>query len=147
MFTLHSHWRDSRIVSYPLHCLTPADPHADRRYLMRDLPRIVESGLWYPLLIYRADPNWWHRTGQGKAASLLPWDPVINSDGFIWAVKMGSNRYQCALELGYDAIDGIMCENSSQAVKLGRWYAQCDPLNNSQALPYMDLFDYEHLLG
>lgn len=146
MRVLHSQWRDSRIVSYPLENLTPADPHADCRYLTRDLPRIQQSGLWYPLLLYQADPTWWYSTKQGQAPTLLPWQPVINSDGCIWAVKMGSNRYQCAVFLGYDAIDCIMCSDANQAVKLGRWYAQCDPLNNPNALPYQDLFDYEHLL-
>jgi len=123
------------------------DVHADGRYLTRDLPRIQQLGLWYPLLIYKADPVWWreiYQPRQGK--TVLPATPTVNDDGCIWAVKMGSNRYQCALALEYDAVDAIMCEDANQAVRLGRWYAQCDPLNNPNALPYMGLFDYTHLL-
>lgn len=55
---------------------------------------------------------------------------------------MGSNRYQCARDLGYDAVDVIICENSDECVKLGKWYAQCDPLNNIDAVEYLGVFDY-----
>lgn len=139
-------WQDSRIQAYPLDQLTPMDLHSDDRYLTRDLPRIQSQGLWYPLLIYQVDPTWWYGAyTRHRSTSCKHADPIIN-DGWIWAVKMGSNRYQSARDLGYTSIDCIMCEDANEAVKLGKWYAQCDPLNNPNFLPYMGLFDYEHLL-
>ena len=147
MSTLHSIWRDNRIVVVELSRLTPMDLHLDNRYLARDLPRIQQQGLWYPLLVYRADTLWWntvwikHRSAQCRYV-----DPTINDDGTIWAVKMGSNRYQSAVHLGYNAIDVIICSDANECVKIGKWFAQCDPLNNKQSLPYLGLYDYEHLL-
>ena len=147
MKTLHSIWRDHRIQSAELTKLTPMDLHLDDRYLHRDLPRIQQHGLWYPLLVYRADPVWWntvwvkHRSAQCRYTT-----PVINSDNTIWAVKMGSNRYQTAVHLGYDAVDVITCKDADECVKIGKWFAQCDPLNNPSSLPYLGLYDYEHLL-
>lgn len=67
-------------------------------------------------------------------------------DNRFWAIKVGTNRYQCAVHLGYDAVDAIICEDANECVKLGKWFAQCDPLNNIHSIPYMGLFDYEHLL-
>lgn len=147
MKTLHSKWRDSRISAVDLDKLTPMDLHLDNRYLTRDLPRIQTDGLWYPLLVYRVDPVWWNNIWvKHRSAQCRYLHPVVNSDNTVWAVKMGSNRYQTALALGYTAVDVIICEDANQCVKLGKWFAQCDPLNNNNSLPYMDLFDYEHLL-
>lgn len=147
MKTLHCKWKDSRITAVDLNRLTPMDLHLDNRYLTRDLPRIQRDGLWYPLLVYRVDPTWWntvwikHRSVQCRYV-----DPIVNSDGTVWAVKMGSNRYQTAVHLGYDAVDVIICKDADECVKMGKWFAQCNPLNNKDSLPYMDLYDYEHLL-
>lgn len=147
MKILHSRWRDERIVSLELKFLTPMDLHLDNRYLTRDLPKIQMQGLWYPILVYRADPQWWnnvfvkHRSKQCRYNT-----PIVNNDGTVWAIKMGSNRYQCAKHLKYDAIDSIICNSANECVKIGKWFAQCDPLNNTNSLPYMGLFDYEHLL-
>lgn len=147
MNILHSKWKDPRIQSIPLTLLTPMDIHSDNRYLTRDLPRIKSQGLWYPLLVYKVNPNWWNNIFvKHRPAKCLWQDPVVNSDGYIWAVKMGSNRYQCARDLNYDAVDVIICNDANECVKIGKWFAQCDPLNNTNSLPYMDLFDYEHLL-
>ena len=147
MKTLHSKWKDNRIFSVELNKLTPMDLHLDDRYITRDLPRIKRDGLWYPLLVYRVDVDWWnnkfyyHRSKQCRYV-----DPIVNKDGAIWAIKMGSNRYQCAMHLGYSAIDIILCNSANECVKIGKWFAQCDPLNNTNSLPYMGLYDYEHLL-
>lgn len=147
MKTLYCKWKDTRISIISLEQLTPMDLHNDDRYLTRDLPSIQKHGLWYPILVYRADPRWWnekwvrHRSAQCRYV-----DPCINDDGFIWAIKMGSNRYQSALYLGYDAMSVIMCNDANECVKIGKWFAQCDPLNNTNSLPYMGLYDYEHLL-
>jgi hypothetical protein len=129
MKTLHCKWNDDRINSVRLNKLTPMDLHRDNRYLTRDLPRIKEDGLWYPLLVYKADPDWWNNTWVKHRSSRCTYiDPRIASDGFIWAIKMGSNRYQSAVHLGYDAIDIILCNDANECVKLGKWFAQCNPL-------------------
>jgi hypothetical protein len=147
MKTLHSKWQDDRIVIIELDKLTPMDLHLDDRYLTRDLPIIQQQGLWYPLLVYRVDPVWWNNIWtKHRSAQCRYIDPVINRDGTIWAVKMGSNRYQTAMYLGYDSIDVIVCKDADECVKIGKWFAQCNPLNNTNGLPYMDLYDYEHLL-
>jgi len=146
MKTLNSKWKDSRIIAVSLDKLTPMDLHLDDRYLTRDLPRISTDGLWYPLLVYYADPNWWNNTwSKHRSVSCRYVDPKIE-DGKILAVKMGSNRYQCAVHLGYDFIDVLVCKDANECVKIGKWFAQCDPLNNKSSLPYMGLYDYEHLL-
>lgn len=147
MKTLHCKWKDSRITTVDLNRLTPMDLHLDNRYLTRDLPNIKRNGLWYPLLVYRADPIWWNNTWvKHRSAQCRYVDPIVNSDGTIWAVKMGSNRYQTAVHLGYNAVDVIVCDNADECVKIGKWFAQCNPLNNNSTLPYMGLYDYEHLL-
>lgn len=147
MNILYSKWRDSRITVVELNNLTPMDLHLDDRYLTRDLLSIQTDGLWYPLLVYQVDPTWWHsKWTKHRSADCRYVDPVINADGTIWAVKMGSNRYQCAVALNYSAVEVIICNDANECVKMGKWFAQCDPLNNKYSLPYMDLFDYEHLL-
>lgn len=147
MKTLHCKWSDDRIISVELNKLTPMDLHRDNRYLTRDLPRIKKDGLWYPLLVYRADPDWWNNTWVNHRSVQCTYiDPRIANDGFIWAIKMGSNRYQTAMHLGYNAIDIILCDDANECVKLGKWFAQCNPLNNINSLPYMGLYDYEHLI-
>jgi hypothetical protein len=40
----------------------------------------------------------------------------------------------------------IICKDANECVKIGKWFAQCDPLNNKNSLPYLGLYDYEHLL-
>lgn len=123
------------------------DLHRDNRYLIRDLPRIKNVGLWYPLLVYRTTTDWWNnKFAKHRSVDCFYLDPVVNSDGCIWAIKMGSNRYQSARDLGYSAIDVIFCDDADECVKLGKWFAQCDPLNNINSLPYLGLYDYEHLL-
>lgn len=143
MNTLHSKWRDPRIEICRLDLLTPMDVHGDDRYLTRDLPRIRSQGLWYPLLVYSVTEHWWHNKYLSwRPKSLKPVIPTVDRDGKILAVKMGSNRYQCARDLGYEAVDIIVCNSSDECVKLGKWYAQCDPLNNINPIEYQGLFDY-----
>jgi len=144
MKTLHSQWKNQKVQSVELSKLTPMDIHRDDRYLTRDLPRIQQQGLWYPLLVYYIDPNWWNNVFVKHRSAQCRWDEPTVVDDKIWAVKMGSNRYQCAKHLGYDAVDVIICEDANCCVKLGKWFAQCDPLNTS--MPYKGLFDYGHLL-
>lgn len=140
---LSSKWRDSRIVPYKLDKLTPMDLHRDQRWRTRDLPSIEEHGLWYPIMLYKVTPDWWYEKFiMYPSTSVYYVDPVINEDNMIWAVKMGSNRYQCAVHLGYDTIDAIMFDNPNDCVKLAVWYRECNPLNNSNAQEYKGTFTY-----
>lgn len=144
---LQAKYRDSRIQPYELAKLTPMDLHSDERWRTRDLPRIIEQGLWYPLALYKVAPEWWN----GPFTKWRPKnnryvDPVINEDGFIWAIKMGSNRYQCAVHLGYNTIDAIMFDNANDCVKLTVWFRECDPLNNKNAPAYTGAYEYKNVI-
>lgn len=140
---LSSKYRDPRIEAYKLDQLSPMCLHDDGRYLTRDVPRIEHDGLWYPILLYKVTPQWW-------AEKFAPWPyggcnllpPVINEDGMVWAVKMGSNRWEAAVHLGYDSIDAIMFGHSDDCVKLGVWFRDCDPLHNSDCPPYTGAWEY-----
>lgn len=142
---LQSQWQDPRIKPYTLSKLTPMDLHKDERWRTRDLPRIQEHGLWYPLALYKVSPYWWHNTySRWRPADCWHVPPIINEDGMIWAVKMGSNRYQCAVHLGYETIDAIMFDNSDDCVKLTVWFRECDPLNNKNAPAYTGAYGYDN---
>jgi hypothetical protein len=119
------------------------DLHKDERWKTRDLPKIKEHGLWYPIMLYKISPYWWHNTySRWRPKACEHARPVINEDGMIWAIKMGSNRYQCAVYLGYDTIDAIMFNNSDDCVKLAVWHRECDPLNNKDAPVYSGAYGY-----
>lgn len=140
---LQSKWRDPRIQPFPLNKLTPMDLHKDNRWKTRDLPRIEKDGLWYPIMLFKVTPDWWinkHTNCQTESVHRI--DAVINEDGMVWAIKMGSNRYQCAIHLGYNTIDAIMFDDVNDCVKLAVWYRECDPLNNNDAIPYKGTFSY-----
>lgn len=144
---LQSQWRDPRIQPYALSKLTPMDLHRDQRWKTRDLPRIEEYGLWYPIMLYKITLDWWN----GPFTKWRPKDcdyvdPVVNEDNMIWAIKMGSNRYQCAKYLGYNSIDAIMFDTSDDCVKLAVWYRECDPLNNKQCTAYTGAFEYKNVI-
>lgn len=143
---LQSKWRDPRIKPFLLSKLTPMDLHNDERWLTRDLPRIERNGLWYPIMLYKVTPDWWNTkfvSWRPKGCYYI--DPIVNEDEMIWAIKMGSNRYQCAQHLGYESIDAIMFDHSDDCVKLAVWHRDCDPLNNTNAQPYQGLFQYDNL--
>ena len=143
---LQSKWRDPRIQPFLLSKLTPMDLHKDERWLTRDLPRIERDGLWYPIMLYRVTEEWWNggfKNWRPKSSHYV--DPIVNEDGLVWAIKMGSNRYQCAKHLGYESIDAIMFDHSDDCVKLAAWHRDCDPLNNVNAQPYQGLFQYDNL--
>lgn len=143
---LKAKYRDKRIRRYKLSTLTPMGLNRDERWRTRDLPSIVEHGLWYPIMIYCVTPKWWNNSfSKWRSDECIYQDPVVNKDGLIWAIKMGSNRYQCAKHLGYTSIDGIMFYNSDECVKLAAWFRDCDPLNNKNPRPYQGLFSYDDL--
>ena len=140
---LPSIWRDPRIEPFELNKLSPMGLHTDDRYLTRDLPSIQREGLWYPIMLCRIDPKLWMREyapHPDGGTYLLP--PVINDDGWIWAVKMGANRWQAAKHLGYDTIDAIMFKHTNDCVKLTIWHRECDPLHNPDCAPYSGAWSY-----
>jgi hypothetical protein len=141
---LSSKWRDPRIKPYKLSLLTPMDLHNDDRWITRDLPSIQANGLYYPILLYKETLEWWNTKYKGWYSGLKRHaTPIINDDELIHLVKMGSNRYQCAVHLGYDSIDAIMFNTQEDCIKLGAWFRDCDPLNNKNALPYSGLYGYK----
>lgn len=137
---------DERAKPTRLDSLTPMDLHNDERWMTRDLPRIRSQGLHYPLLVYPVTVDYWYnRYTKLHSGQLRHAEPRINPDGMIHAVKVGSNRYQCACYLGYETIDAIMFDNQIDCIKLGIWLRDCDPLNNKNAPPYQGLFSYDNL--
>lgn len=138
---MHSTWRDPRIQPYELAKLTPMSLHSDERWKTRDLPRIEKDGLWYPIALYKVTLDWWNtKFVKWRPLSCRYVDPIVNEDGFIWAIKVGSNRYQCAEYLGYSAIDAIMFSHSDDCAKFAIWIQETDPLNT--AAPYQGLWSY-----
>lgn len=144
MTNLQSRFRDTRIQPYELSKLTMMDCQKDERWRTRDLPRVEAHGLWYPIMLYPVTPEWWHGPYKKwrNTTDLIHEEPVINEDGMIWAIKVGNNRYQCAVHLGYTSIDAIMFDNCHDCIKLGIWLRDCDPLNNSNAPAYTGAVRY-----
>ena len=142
---LKSLWTDSRIQPVELDKLTPSSVHGDGRHQTKVIPTLKTQGLYYPLSCIKfTQSEWINRVVHGTnkiSASRLP-EPTFNSDGLIWVVKMGCNRYQAALELGYTSIDCIFFNNTDDCVKIDRWYTQCDPLHHINCEPYTGKFNY-----
>ena len=142
---LKSIWTDPRIISVDLNKLTPSTVHGDDRHQTKILPTLLTQGLFYPLLCTKFTLSDWNTrvvNGTNKlSASRLP-EPVINSDGLIWVVKMGCNRYRAAAELGYSQIDCMFFNNTDDCVKWARWFEQCDPLHHTNCEPYAGKFNY-----
>jgi hypothetical protein len=144
---LQAKYRDPRIQSYELAKLTPMDLHSDERWKTRDLPSIQLNGLWYPIMLYKVPLDWWNGAfTKWRPKTNRYIDPIVNEDNMIWAIKMGSNRYQCAVHLGYDKIDAIMFNNVNDCVKLAVWFRECDPLNNNNAPPYTGAYGYKDVI-
>lgn len=145
---LKSLWRDDRIIEVPIVKLSPTTVHANNRHQTKTSPTISSEGLCYPLCCVRFTAMEWVRrvvygTNADSASRLYP--PVINEDNFIWAVKMGCNRWHSARELGYTSIDCIFFNHTDDAVKMARWYEECDPLHTQgtdKFRPYAGLFSY-----
>lgn len=107
--------------------------HLDGRWEWRDLPKIKAAGLWYPLLVYKRDPDWWHTTYKNALGYRESWeyikDPIVNEDGKIWAVHFGNNRVICARYLGYTHIDCISFDNFSDLIKYSTFIKNEDPFH------------------
>jgi hypothetical protein len=143
---LSSIYQDDRITIFRLDTLTPMDLHNDDRWVTRDLPSIQNNGMYYPILLYKITLEWWENRYKKLYSSLNRHaTPIINNDGLIHAVKVGSNRYQCATHLGYETIDAIMLDNQEDCIKLGVWFRDCDPLNNKNAPAYTGAYEYKNV--
>ena len=145
---LASKWRDERIVEVDLNKLSPTTVHANFKHRNKTTPIIKAEGLFYPLCCVRFTAMEWVRrvvygTNKDSASRLYP--PIINDDNFVWAIKMGCNRWHSAKELGYTSIDCIFFKHTDDAVKMARWYDQCDPLHTQgtdKFRPYQGVFSY-----
>lgn len=131
----NSVWQDHPgIHSVDLKQLSPMGWHADNRWYWRDLPRIMDDGLWYPILYYKCTLDWWNTSYRSRKGDQPMWPhinpPVVNDDGYIWGVYMGTNRLQCLKFMSYDTADAIECKNQAQLVELGLWLRDKDPLHN-----------------
>ena len=122
---------DTHIVE--LAKLSPMTWKDDNRWYWRDLPRIMGDGLWYPLLYYKVTPEWWNGGFANTKSAFPSWQkinpPVINDDGMIWALKMGTNRLQALKFMGYTHCDAICFDNSDDLIRIGLWFREEDPLH------------------
>lgn len=150
-FSLSKHlsaiYKDPRISVFRLDTLTPMDLHNDDRWQTRDLPSIQSNGMYYPILLYKMNLDWWNNKYKKHHSSLNRHaKPIINSDGLIHAVKVGSNRYQCACYLGYKTIDAIMFDSQEECIQWGIWFRECNPLNNKNAVPFTGAYEYKNVI-
>ena len=118
-------WRDERIRGVSLNKLSPMGWHSDNRWYWRDLPRIIDHGLWYPMIYFKITPEWWNTSYFKRKGSHPMWEhinpPVINDDGMIWGIYIGTNRYRCLKFMGDKSVDCIECKNQSEAIELGSY--------------------------
>ena len=129
-----SQWQDHPgIHSVDVDKLSPMGWHDDNRWYWRDLPRIVEHGLWYPILYYKCTPEWWNDSFFKRKGAQPMWPhinpPIVNEDGMIWGVYMGTNRLTCVKFMSYTSVDCIECKGQAQLIELGTYLRDKDPLN------------------
>jgi len=122
------------VHSVQLKNFSPMTWKDDNRWYWRDMPRIIDNGLWYPLLYYKVTPDWWHtKFASWKSEQEESWEkinpPTVCEDGMIWALKMGTNRLQALKFMGYTSVDAICFPNSNELIKIGLWLRDEDPLN------------------
>jgi len=122
------------VHSVQLKNFSPVTWKDDNRWYWRDMPRIIDNGLWYPLLYYKVTPDWWHtkfaswKSAQEESREKIN-PPTVCEDGMIWALKMGTNRLQALKFMGYTSVDAICFPNSNELIKIGLWLRDEDPLN------------------
>lgn len=143
---LNAIYLDPRTKAFRLDTLTPMDLHNDDRWITRDLPSIQTNGMYYPILLYKITLDWWNTRYKKLYSSLNRHaTPIINDDGLIHAVKVGSNRYQCANHLGYETIDAIMFDSQEECIQWGIYFRDCDPLNNKNAPSFTGAYGYSNV--
>lgn len=127
-------WKDNRIQPVDLNKLSPMSWHADNRWYWRDLPRIIDDGLWYPVLYFKITQEWWNTSWYKRKGEMPMWKninpPVVNDDELIWGVYMGTNRLKCLNFMGYTSVDAIECKGQAQLIELGIFLRDKDPLHN-----------------
>jgi len=132
MESLYQDYPDIHVIE--LENLSPMSWHDDQRWFWRDLPKIQDHGLWYPLLYYKVTLEWWNNKFASWKGAYESWDkinpPVVNEDDKIWALKMGTNRLTALKFLGYNTCDAICFENSDDLIKTGVYFREEDPLHN-----------------
>jgi hypothetical protein len=143
---LHSAWRWPEPEPVQLDQLTPSVVHENSRHRHKTTPSIQTESLWYPICCVKITLEYWEQYILGNYTdyykkNLLP--ARVNSDNLVWMIKVGCNRYFSALELGYTEIDSVFFTDPSDAVRMARWYQQCDPVHNPHCEPYSGKFDYD----
>jgi len=118
----------------PLSNFSPMTWKNDNRWAWRDLPKIMDHGLWYPLLYYKVTPEWWNtKFASWKSGQTESWEkinpPTICDDGMIWALKMGTNRLQALKFMGFSTVDAVCFKDSDELVKVGLMLREKDPYN------------------
>jgi hypothetical protein len=116
--------------------LSPMSARKDNRWYWRDLPKMMDDGMWYPLLYYKVTPEWWNTKFKGWFGSSESWPginpPVVCEDGMIWALKTGSNRLKCLKFMGYTSADAILFDDVNTLLKLGEQLREKDPLHGGK---------------
>ena len=122
------------IHSVELNKLSPMTWKDDQRWYWRDMPRIIDNGLWYPLLYYKVTPMWWNGGFEEQKGAYPSWEkinpPTVCEDGMIWALKMGTHRLQALKFMGYTSVDAICFDNSNDLIQVGLMLRNKDPLND-----------------
>lgn len=123
------------IHSVDLKKLSPMTWKSDNRWYWRDMPTIIDNGLWYPLLYYKVTPEWWHGGFAGVKQYTAMWEhiksPVVNEDGLIWALKMGTNRLQALKFMGFTSVDAVCFANANDLINAGVHFRDEDPLHHA----------------
>ena len=113
--------------------LSPMSARKDNRWYWRDLPKMMDDGMWYPLLYYKVTPEWWNTKFKSWFGAQPAWPyinpPTVNEDGMIWALKLGSNRLQVLQHLCYTSADAICFDDVNDLIKLGFYLRDEDPLH------------------
>ena len=117
-------WQDTPgIHPVELYKLSPMAWHDDLRWFWRDLPRIIDQGLWYPVLYFKLTPEYWNTNFWSRKGNMPMWEhinpPVVNEDGLIWGLYMVTNRLTCLNFMSYNTVDAIECKDQSDLIKLG----------------------------
>ena len=137
-FFMHcqSLYRDSRIQEVELAKLSSLFAHSNERFMWKVLPTMRDQGMYYPLAVCKIDEKLFNNQYTGNIQPNI----VVNEDGLIWAIKMGSNRYDAALHLGYKSIDIIIYPTLNDCVTWDRYFQYENPLFNKNPAPYEGKF-------
>lgn len=134
----NSKFRHPDIHSVEIAKLQPMSYHVDERWKFRDLPDISKNGLNYPLLYYKVTTDWWHTKFANWASGTPGWKiinpPIVNDNNEIWAIKIGSNRYQVVKHLNYSSVDCICFTDVNKIIEFRNWIRDTDPVSAENAI-------------